>query len=151
VRIERCTDKGFAGRGNTDGTNYIAAVVPDKKNDVALVLASRLNRRVVIERVFQGPIDQAVDVAMEYKITKLAGPDALRFGTFALAPLPDPETARMDLHLLIDRAEVVLPNLRFEDGEIVPGSVLDGLLTGSAVGRAVEAAASITAKGVGKT
>ncbi len=55
------------------------------------------------------------------------------------------------MHLLIDRAEVVLPNLRFEDGEIVPGSVLDGLLTGSAVGRAVEAAASITAKGVGKT
>jgi hypothetical protein len=150
ARIERCTDKGFTGRGYTDGTNYIAAVVPDKKNDVVLVLASRLNRRVVIERVFQGPIDQAVDVAMEYKITKLAGPDALRFGTFALAPLPDPETAR-NLHLLIDRAEVVLPNLRFEDGEIAPGSVLDGLLTGSAVGRAVEAAASITAKGVGKT
>ena len=67
----------------------------------------------------------------------LAGPEGLTFGTFVLAPLPDPVTAQTDCPLLIDRLGIVLPNL---------SSVKDELLHGGPVGAAVEAVASITAK-----
>jgi len=71
------------------------------------------------------------------RVKTLAGPEGLTFGSFVLAPLPDPETAKVGCQLLIDHLGIVLPNLP---------SVTGGLLHGDAVGAAVEAVASITAK-----
>jgi hypothetical protein len=96
----------------------------------------------VIERVFVGNVDAAVDLVMTHKLKTLAGPEGLTFGSFVLYPLPDPETAKTDCRLLIDHLGIVLPNLL---------SVKDGLLHGGPVGTAVEAVASITAKTFGKS
>src|SRR6266851_1416495 len=152
-RIDRVTDKTFTGRRYDDGTVYNAVVLPlpapkTKKTptpgplQVVAVVASywspaRARKRVVIERVFVGNVDAAVDLVMTYKLKTLAGPEGLMFGSFVLAPLPDPETAKVDCQLLIDHRGIVLPNLP---------AVKDGLLHGGPVGAAVEAVASITAK-----
>jgi hypothetical protein len=156
-RIDRVTDKAFTGRRYVDGTVYNAVVLPlpvpkTKKTptpgplQVVAVLASYWSatsrKRVVIERVFAGDVAAAVDEVMAYKLKTLAGPEGLTFGTFVLAPLPDPETAKVDCHLLIDHLGIVLPNL---------SSVKDGLLHGGPVGTAVEAVASITARTSGKS
>jgi len=151
-RIDRVTDKTITGRRYVDGTVYNAVVLPlpapkTKKTPtpgplqvvavVASYWSSTSRKRVVIERVFIGDVDAAVDLVMTYKLKTLAGPEGLTFGSFVLAPLPDPETAKVGCQLLIDHLGIVLPNL---------SSVKDGLLHGGPVGTAVEAVASITAK-----
>jgi len=137
--IDQCTDRGFAGRGCTDGTSYAGAVVQDV-GSVALALASRGRRWVVLDRCFQGAVDKAVDVAMGYALTALCGSPALSFGTFALDPLPDPERARLDFHLLLAQGAVVLPNLP---------RLREQLLSEGPLAEAAQAAASLVASKMG--